>query len=62
MSSKDNDEERVMHSKRTNMMVNDKEGKVIGEIFLSLLSTYQIELETSVKGSDFILDCVHLVY
>ena len=59
MSSKDNDEERVMQSKRINieMMINDKGDKVIEE----LLSTYQVELETSIKGSDFIFDCVHLL-
>ena len=28
----------------------------------SLLSRYQIELETSVKGSEFVFDCVHLLY
>ena len=59
MSSKDNDEERVMQSKRINieMMINDKGDKVIEE----LVSTYQVELETSIKGSDFIFDCVHLL-
>ena len=59
MSSKDNDEERVMQSKRINieMMINDKGDKVIEE----LVSTYQVKLETSIKGSDFIFDCVHLL-
>ena len=35
MSSKDNDGERVMHSKSDNkeMMINDKEDKVIEERF-----------------------------
>ena len=57
MSSKDNDEEQVMHSKSDNvkMMINDKEDEVI-ELFQSLLSRYQIGLETSMKGSDFIFD------
>ena len=46
--SKDNDEERVMHSKSDNkeMMINDKKDEVIEEIFRSLLSRYQIGLET----------------
>ena len=46
--SKDNDEERVMHSKSDNkeMMINDKKDEVIEEIFQSLLSRYQIGLET----------------
>ena len=55
MSSKDNDEERVMYS-------NDKAHEVIEELFQSLLSKYQIGLETSMKGSDFIFDCVNLLY
>ena len=47
ISSKDNDEERVMHSKSDNkeMMINDKKDEVIEEIFRSLLSRYQIGLE-----------------
>ena len=55
MSSKDNDEERVMYS-------SDKAHEVIEELFQSLLSRYQIGLETSMKGSDFIFDCVNLPY
>ena len=60
MSSKDNNEECVMHSKSENVkiMMNDKEDKVIEERFQSL----QIGLETSRKGSDFLIDCVHLLY
>ena len=48
ISSKDNDEEHVMHSKSDNkeMMINDKKDEVIEEIFRSLLSRYQIGLET----------------
>ena len=63
MSSKDNDEESVMHSKIINieMRINDKEDKVIEELFLSLLSRYQIELEILIKGRDFILDCVNIL-
>ena len=64
MSSKDNVEERVIHSKSDNveMMINDKEDKVIEELYQSLLSKYQIGLETSVEGSDFIFDSVHLLH
>ena len=53
MSSKDNDEERVMHSKRINveMMINYKGDEVIAEPFQTLLSRYQIGLETSMEGS-----------
>ena len=60
LSSKDNDEECVMHSKNDNikMMINNKEE----ERFQSLYSSYQIGLETSLKCIDFIFDCVHLLY
>ena len=56
MSSKDNDEECVMHSKGDNMemMINDKADEVILELFQSLLSRYQNGLETSIPGCDFI--------
>ena len=43
-------------------MINDKEDKVIKELFQSLLSRSQIGLKTSMKGSCFIFDCVHLLY
>ena len=43
-------------------MVNDKTVEVIEEIFQSFLSRYQIGFETSMKGSDFIFDCDHLLY
>ena len=51
MSSKDNGEERVMHSKSDNIeiMINDKVGAVIEEIYQSLFPRYQIGLEASVK-------------
>ena len=57
MSSKDNDKERVMCSQGDNIeiIINDKADEVIKELFQSLLSNYQIGLEASVKGSDFIL-------
>ena len=35
-------------------MINDKADEVIEE--------YQIGLETSMKGSDFIFECVYLLY
>ena len=63
ISSKGNDEECVMHSKSHNieMMINDRADKVIEELFQSLLSRYQIGLETTVRGSDFIFDYVHII-
>ena len=53
-----------MHSKSDNIeiMINDKAVEVIEELFQTLLSKYQTGLETSLKGYDFIFDCVHLLY
>ena len=64
MTFKEDDEESVIfsNSDEIEMMINDKEVKVIKEFFQSLLSRYQIGLETSIKGSDFIFDCVYLLY
>ena len=36
--------------------------EVIKEIFGSLLSRYQIGLETSMRGSDFVFDGINLIY
>ena len=43
-------------------MIYDNTDKVIGEFSESLLNRYQIGFETSMRSSDFILDCVHLLY
>ena len=56
MSLKNNDEEHVMHSKSDNIAV-----EVIEEHLQSLLFRYQVGLETSMKVSDFIFDCVNLL-
>ena len=57
ISSKDNDEERVMHSNSDNIeiMNNDR------AVFQSFLSRYQIGFETSMRDSNFIFDCVYLL-
>ena len=53
-----------MHSKSGNIeiMITDKEDEVTEELIQSLLNRHQIELTTSVRGSDFIFDYVHLLY
>ena len=53
-----------MHSKsdKIERMISNKGDEVIEELFESFLNRYQIGLETSVRGSDFIFDCVHLLY
>ena len=43
-------------------MINDKADEVIEELFESFVNSFQIGLETSIRGSDFIFDCVHLLY
>ena len=50
------DEERVMHLKSDNieLILYDNASEVVNEFFESLFSRYQICLETSMKGSDFI--------
>ena len=64
MSSKDKGEEQLMHSKSDNIeiMINDKADGVIEELFQSILFRYQIGSETSMTFSDFIFDCVYLLY
>ena len=63
-SSKDTNKEQTVHSKSDNIevMAFDDENKIIEELFDSLLSRYQIGLETQMRGSDFIFNCVNLFY
>ena len=53
-----------MHSKSDiiEIVINDEENKVIEELLQPPLSRYQIGLEISMRSSDFIFDCVHLLY
>ena len=53
-----------MHSKSDNseIMTYGKTDEVIKERFESLLNRYQIGLETSMKGSDFIFHCINLLH
>ena len=58
ISSKDIYEEREMHSKSDNidvMTYDDPEKEIIEELFESLLSRYQIDLKTQVRGQWFYL-------
>ena len=63
ISSIDNDEEPVMHSKRDNIeiMISDEVDEVIEELFDLLKNRYQNKL-VSIKGSDFVFDYVQLFY
>ena len=53
-----------MHSKsdNTEAMIYDDVNEVIKDVFASLLSRYQIGLEKSMRGCDFIVDGVNLLY
>ena len=63
MSSKRSDKEHVMHLKSDNIevVIYDKADEVIEELLQSLLSRHQIELETSIKVSDFVFNCIYLL-
>ena len=57
---KDTEEERAMYSMSNNIKFtsyNDA-NEVVNELFESLLSRYQDNLETSMRGSDYIFDSV----
>ena len=43
-------------------MPYDNANEVVDEVFKSLLSRYQNNIETSMRGSDFIFDLVQLLY
>ena len=53
-----------MHSKsdKIEIKIYDKVDDAIQEPFESLFSRYQIELETSIKSSNFIFDCFNLLH
>ena len=63
ISSIDNDEEHVVHSKIDNIeiMINDEADEVIKKLFKSFKNRYRNSLE-SMKGSEFVFDYVHLLY
>ena len=64
LSTKDGEEEHVIHSSKGKIKFapHSNSNNVIDEVFKSLRSRYQENLETSIKGSDFIFDSVQLMY
>ena len=60
ISSKNTDEERVMHSKsdKRECVIYDNADEVMKNLFASLLNRYHVRLETSMRGSDFLFDCI----
>ena len=64
VSSKETQEEHLMHSTIGNIKLtpyNDA-NEVVNKLFESLCSRHQDNLETSMRGSDFIFDSVQLKY
>ena len=59
ISSLDNDEDRVMHSKsdNTKIMINDEEDEIIEQLFDSVKNRYQNNLE-SMRSSESVFDYV----
>ena len=64
LSSIDFEKEHIMHSKSDNIKFScyDDANDIVNELFDSLHSRYQMSLETSMRGSDFIFDSVQLLY
>ena len=64
ISSKHAEEERAMHSTSNNedFFTDDNANDIIDELLKSLLSRYQNNLETSIRGHYFIFDSVQLLY
>ena len=63
LASKDTDEEPIMYSKSgtTEITIYDEADELIQETFYSLVKRYQVGLKISMKGSNFIFDCVNLI-
>ena len=51
-----------MHSMSGNMKFTSYNVEVVDELFESLRSRYQVNLETSMRGNDFVFDSVQLLY
>ena len=62
--SKDSDETRTRHTKSDNIdiMIGNETDEIIEELFNFLLQRYQKSLKQSMKGSEFVLDNVDLLY
>ena len=63
ISSIDDDEQHIMHSKGYNIeiIINDEADEFIKALFSLLKNRYQNNLE-SMKGNEFVFDYNHLLY
>ena len=64
VSSLDTSKSRTMHTKSNNIeiMSGIETNDIINELFECLLRRYQENLETKVRGSEFIFESVDLLY
>ena len=64
ISSKGSDQTRMMHSKSYNkeIIIGNVTYEIIEELFETLLQRYPERLEESMKGSEFILDSIDILY
>ena len=64
ISCKDTNKVRAKHSKSDNfeVMAYGNPDEIIEELFDSPLFRYQFVLQTQMRGSNFIFDCVNLRY
>ena len=64
ISYKDSEETRTMHTKSHNIeiMVGSETDEIIEKLFESLLQNYQKGLEESMRGSEFVLGSIDLLY
>ena len=61
--SKDAEEDRAMHSRSNNIKFksDNDTNEVVHELFETIRSRYQGNLETAMRGSNFIFDSVQLI-
>ena len=64
ISFKDSDETRTMHTRSNNVeiMVGSETNEIIKHLFESFLQKYQVGLEESTRGSEFVYDSVNVLY
>ena len=64
ISSEDNGEEALMNAKsnKKEIMINGKTDEVTKKLLKLIIKRYQNFSKISRKGSDFIFDCIHLLY
>ena len=63
-SSKNSEETCTMYSKNKNIevMMGNENDETIEDLFYSFLQRYQINLEEIMRRSEFVFDCVDLLY